>query len=364
MRRLAGVVLAVVLCAGCSQLDMGLRSDEPPWGEPYVRGERSSAQRRMERLGAALAAWEREGPPQTGEYLLGPGDVLEVGIFSLGAPGEVTTLRRTVARSGHVTLPYVGNVEAGGLSAQQFEERIKEAYAGTYLRQPQVTVNIVEHRSVPVVVTGAVGSPGLYYLKANRSSVLECLALAGGLDAKASDELLIVRHAEAATPPQPPPASQEPAPSAATDRQTTIPVDLAELIDEGNLVLNFPVRGGDVLIVPSRPKKYIYVLGYVRRPGAYELQEGSETDVLRAVAVGGGLTNTARSGNSFLIRQTPDGQRAIPVNMKKIARGELPPLMLRPGDTVVVGTTLVGKIAELVAPSMGASISATASATP
>jgi polysaccharide export outer membrane protein len=288
-----------------------------------------------------------------------------VSIFSLETPAGITRLTRTVSHDGNVALPWVGDIPAAGLSAPQLEERIKAAYAGSYLKQPQVTVNVEEYRSVPVVVTGAVDKPGLYFLKANRSSILECLALAGSLKSTAGDDLLILRsprsepaagRAQAGNPER---KTAGKAPAAA-ERETVI-VDLKQLIDQGNMLMNLQVRAGDVLIVPARARRYIYVLGYVQRPGAYELEEGIQLDALRAVALGGGPAGIARPSNTYLIRQTPGGQVATPVDLDEVARGRVPPLYLRPGDTLIVGTTTFGRMSQFLAPSMGASLSASAS---
>jgi polysaccharide export outer membrane protein len=262
----------------------------------------------------------------------------------------------------------VGEVAAAGLSTPQLEERLKEAYGGNYLKHPQLTVNVAEYHSVPVVVTGAVEKPGLYCLTSNRSTVLECLALAGGLKSTAADELLIIRGGESPSPAVSPGGSSltqaagKAGQPSAGQAQDTVPVDLKQLVEQGNMLMNLPVKAGDVLIVPSRARRYIYVLGYVNRPGAYELDEGSQMDALRAVAMGGGLAGIARPSNSFLIRETPPrGQTAIPVDLEEVARGVLPPLRLQPGDTLVVGTTAFGRMSQFIAPSMGATFSASAS---
>lgn len=369
MYRAAALLLLGGVVWGCSHLDFDMDSSEPAWGEAYLEDEGAGEYLRMERLAKALATWEKERGESPADYLLGTGDVLEVSIFALEVPDQLTVLTRTVSRHGFITLPWAGNVRASGLSASQLEERVKAAYAGTYLKQPQVTVHVAGYRSAPVVVTGAVDQPGLFFLTANRSTVLECLAMAGGLTITAGEHALIV-HGGNSLPltssdgSSADESARRAAASLADPDRTTTPVDLKELIDEGNMLLNLTVRGGDVLIVPPRVNSYIYVLGYVRRPGAYRLDEASRLDALRAVALGGGLATIARPSNSFLIRQTSDRQTAIPVNLKKIARGELPPLLLEPGDTLIVGTTTFGRMTEFLAPSMGATVSASAAVSP
>jgi len=343
----------VLLLAGCSHLDMDLEATGPAWGEgaTTVQAE-SPSDVRARNLAQALAAWRARQDAGEADYSIGPGDVLEVAIFALEKPGETTTLTRTVGADGTITLPWVKAVHVAGVSAAQAEERIRAAYDGRFLKDPQVTLSVLEFNSRSVVITGAVARPGIYGLKTNQTTVLECLSLAGGLSRDAGSELLVMRGAADAE-------------GAVGPEQNSITrVDLGLLLDEGNLVLNLPVGPGDIVTVPPRADEYVYVLGYVRRPGAYRLDRASRLDALRAVALGRGLMNTARASNSFLLRETPSGQQTIPVDLNKLARSEVPPLYLQPGDTLVVGTGFWGRVQEAVGPSMGASVSASANVAP
>jgi len=339
-----------------------------------VEPDKSDQQTRMERLAQALAAWKSEvGGEEAPDYLLGPGDVLEVGVFALESPGKTAALTRTVSQDGYITLPWVGGIPAVGLSARGLEETIKAAYAGRYIKDPQVTVTVTEHQSCAVVVTGGVTKPGVYYLTTNSSTVLAMLAKAGGLTEEAGDLLLMVRSGNAVA--QPPDLGQSPAedgalelgvdaaltaahqPAAAqTGGRKAVTIDLRQLVDEGNLVLNFKVGNGDIITIPPRAEQYFYVLGYVRRPGAFEIRDGLRVDTLRAVALAQGLSGAARAENSFLVRETAEGQKICPLDLTKIARGVRPPVYLQPGDTLVVGSSLLGRLSEFIRPTLGAGL--------
>lgn len=387
-------VLAVVVCVlavvvlGCSHQEFSrpalrrpatMLSDLFDSGKPYVEPGPSPTQRRMERLAQALAAWQAEAPREAPDYLIGPGDRLEVRIFALEAPNQTHLLKRTVSQDGYVTLPWVESVPAAGLSCRQLEGSIGAAYAGRYLKDPQVAVTVSEYRSCAVVVTGAVRRAGVYYLSTNRSTVLAVLAEAGGLRDDAGDELLVVRSGAPGAPgsqagPTTPMGGQGAeavvelvvgegvsAPSAGVSALTlsgvearTVTIDLEQLLDEGNLLLNLEVCSGDVITVPPRVERYVYVLGYVQRPGAFKMQDGVRVNALRAVALAGGLTETARAENSFLVRETAAGQRVVPVDLTKIARGVRPPLYLESGDTLVVGSSFMAKLTEFVRPTVRA----------
>ncbi len=334
-------VIVALACVGCSYLDMGVASDQPEWDESHALAEKSAARLRSERLARVLAVARAQSIAEAGDYVLGPGDVLEVGVFALEEPGTTTTLTCTVGHDGKIALPWVESVRVQGLTARQAAEAVRAAYDGKYLKNPQVTVAVTEHRSSVVIVTGAVNKPGVYPLEYNASTVLEVLALAGVAIREAGDEVLLLRGGD-----------------------EVIPIDLTELIDAANLALNLQVGDGDILIIPPQVKQYIYVLGYVRRPGVYKLENDTRVDALRAVAFGGGASATARAQNSYVIRETPVGQQTIPVDLRKIGRGKLPPFYMRPGDTLVVGTSGWARVSEFLRPSMGASVSASASVLP
>jgi polysaccharide export outer membrane protein len=383
-RSIGAIALSLVLL-GCSHQEFSrptLRSpaavvgDLLDSGKPYVEPGKSKTQMRMERLAEALAAWQTEPGHQAGDYLIGPSDVLDVDVFALEVPGETTTLRRTVFQDGYITLPWVGGLSAAGLTARELEGTIARAYAGRYIKDPQVTVTIAEYRSAPVVVTGAVAKPGVYYLTSGSGTVLALLAQAGGLSEEAGDELLVIRAGNsgplAGTPghtsgggsssdvvellvPEPSAqASGGDSPALSPSDRTAVVIDLKQLVDEGNLVLNLGIRSGDIVTVPRRLPEYVYVLGYVQRPGAYELKDRERVDALRAVALAGGLVPSARAENSFLVRETAKGQMVVPVDLTKLARGARPPLYVQPGDTLVVGSSTIAKMTEYIRPTVGA----------
>jgi protein involved in polysaccharide export with SLBB domain len=189
---------------------------------------------------------------------------------------------------------------------------------------------------------------------------------AGGLKEDASDEMIVIRGA--ALPEASPEsssnmvqkvsdASVSPALLAANNKNI-IPIDLRKLVDEGHLELNVSVRGGDIVTVRSSAQHFIYVLGYVQHPSSFELK-APQVDALQAVAMAGGLGPAARAENSFMVRQTPDGQSVVPLDLNKMAAGTVPPVSMQAGDTLVVGSGFWARLAEFVRPSvsMGGSYS-------
>ncbi len=109
------------------------------------------------------------------DYRIGAEDLLDVQVFG------VDQLSRTVRVNsrGLVSLPLIGVVAVGGMTAQEAEVAIAKLLAANYLQDPQVSVFIKEYTSQRVTIEGAVQKPGIYPLR-GETTLLRSLALAGG----------------------------------------------------------------------------------------------------------------------------------------------------------------------------------------
>jgi polysaccharide export outer membrane protein len=72
----------------------------------------------------------------------------------------------------------------------------------------------------------------------------------------------------------------------------------------------------------------------VNNPGSIELH--GPISALQALAMAGGFKDFANTKNIKVLRRTSRGQQTIAFNYKDALRGDGPPMMLQPGDTVVV----------------------------
>ena len=109
------------------------------------------------------------------DYRISPNDLVEVDIY--GVPDLKRAVR--VKPSGAVTLPLVGSITLGGLTAQQAEDLIAKRYGDSYLQDPQVAVIIREGTIRRITLDGAIGRPGIYPLT-GQVSLLQAIALGGG----------------------------------------------------------------------------------------------------------------------------------------------------------------------------------------
>lgn len=120
------------------------------------------------------AVAETDGP-----YLLDTGDRLR--IFVYGQPNLSRSY--TVDHDGRITVPLIGNVPARGKTTSQLEGAIKSRLGAEFVRDPQVTVDILQNR--PFFILGEVRSPGQYPYVSGMT-VETAVAIAGGYSERAS----------------------------------------------------------------------------------------------------------------------------------------------------------------------------------
>jgi polysaccharide export outer membrane protein len=167
-------------------------------------------------------------PPPAEEYVIGPGDVLEVMV----SPN--TNLSRTapVRPDGKISLPLINDVQAAGRTPSQLRDDITQRL-GPFVGAAEVTVSVNEINSFRVSVLGEVEKPGIYTLK-QQMSLVEVLALAGGLTPFAAPNRIVV-------------VRREPG-----GRVTRIGVRYGDLVKRGDERQNIWLRPGDTVLVPER----------------------------------------------------------------------------------------------------------------
>jgi len=194
------------------------------------------------------------------DYRIGPEDLLEISVF------EVEKLNKTVRVSsqGNISVPLLGVLRAKGLTANELERELRDLLGEKYLQDPQVSVFIKEYRSQRISVMGAVEKPGVYEV-GGRRTILDMLAMAGGLKEDSGHLLFLIR----------PPAAEGEASKEEKDFEGETPrtfvINLEELLVKGNLTLNLPLKHGDVINIPVAGKVFVggevWILGKGDRQG-------------------------------------------------------------------------------------------------
>ncbi len=265
----------------------------------------------------------------TRDYKIGPEDLLEINVF------EAEKLDKTVRVSaqGNINLPLLGVLRVKGLTAGETEKEIRDLLAEKYMQDPHVSVFIKEYRNQRISVVGMVEKPGVYDVTGQKT-VLDILALSGGLKEDAGQLLFLIR------PPNPeegnPGEKKESSDPAPQTGQTFI-IDLEELLIKGQLTLNVPTFNGDVINVPSSGK--IFVGGEVFKPGGYPLK-GKKLKVSQALALAEGVKPEGDGAGTKIFRYTGKGdeREVLNINVYSILNGQAEDPYLKENDLLIIPT--------------------------
>lgn len=258
------------------------------------------------------------------DYLLGPGDVIQVTVFGIE---DLKQKELTLDSDGKVSLPFINSVQLIGLTPREAEVKVSTLYEASVMKNPQVAVSVKEYRSQFINVLGAVFKPGTYQLT-RRAFLVDALAMAGGLLAEKAESKAFVHRAA---------LNSKAEEVSGVSKQESIEVDLVRLLEKGDIGLNVPIYAGDVISVPERVERFFYVLGDVNKGGAFEIKKGEKITLTKALASAGGLMPTAKGNKTAIMRTNPDGTTTqIPVDVKKLLKGQAPDTVLAQNDVVFV----------------------------
>jgi polysaccharide export outer membrane protein len=355
---------------------VGLRAQEYQ-GEPKSQGAEGSAataestedyNRKLERLREQFAQTRER---QTGDYRIGPQDLLDINIF------EAPELNRTVrvSENGEVSLPLLGGIHVVRLTARELENTLA-AKLREFLKDPHVSVMVTAIESHPVSVIGEVNKPGVFQVRGSKT-LLEMLSMAQGLAPDAGDEVLVMRNAgynrgqdnsaqamqaeadqaggKSTTGIKSLAASDDNVKNDAlnnnattstaetnvagtdrTPRGDTVAINLRHLLNSRDPRFNVPIYAGDIVKVTRAG--IVYVVGAVKKPGGFTVKGNEQMSLLKAIALAEGLSSTSSKGHTRIIRTDEgSGKRSeIPVELGKILDGKAPDMNLQAADIVFV----------------------------
>nr|WP_240609536.1 polysaccharide biosynthesis/export family protein [Phenylobacterium deserti] len=138
--------------------------------------------------GAASVAQAQEAGRAIADYRLGSGDKIRVITFG----EEALTGEFFVGGSGKVSFPLIGEVQAAGLSAPEFQRAVEAALKEGYLKEPRVSVEVLNYR--PFYILGEVTKPGEYPYT-NGLTVLNAVATANGFTYRANTKKVFIKRA-------------------------------------------------------------------------------------------------------------------------------------------------------------------------
>lgn len=226
-------------------------------------------------------------------YTIGPGDV--IGITVWGNPDFSTPTGNnanssnasgsgvsgfTVSARGTIQLPFVGNIQAAGLTQEELRDRVTTALR-SQVRNPEVTVEVKSFRSSRIYVDGEVGKPGRLAIDDVPMTLPEALERAGGITRQADRSAVSI-----------------------TRGLKTVRVNMEQLTSLGIDPQRIVLDSGDMVRVASLEDTRVYVLGEVSAPGVKPLRRG-KLSLLEALGDSGGVA--AASGDPrqvFVVRGT------------------------------------------------------------
>ncbi len=258
-------------------------------------------------------------------YVLGTDDQVVIHAPDLA---DISEKPHKIDRDGDLRLPMVGRVHAAGMTAEQLEIELATRLK-VYFYKPDVSVAVIDSRSQPVSILGAVVTGGVKQLEGGKT-LLEVLSAAGGLTPDAGPIVRIARRIE---------MGRIPLPEAADDSGgafSIVDLDAKALLDGRSPEKNINILSNDVISVPRA--EVVFVIGEVSKPGPVILSGARAISVMEAVSSSGGTLRTAAPNRVRILRRVPgqDNRLEMNVDLQRIMNGRAKDMALAPGDILVI----------------------------
>lgn len=246
---------------------------------------------------------------------LGPNDLLNISVYK--CPELTRTFR--VSSDGAIRLAMIKNpLPVVGKMPVEVESDIAKALVREQIMvEPLVTVTVVEYRSRPVAVTGAVKKPITFQVFGS-VRLLDAINRAEGLSTEAGTEVVVS-------------LPQADAKGAPIVRH----INVRDLFDKADPELNIVLHGGEEIRIPMYSR--IFVAGNVKKPGEVRIQDSSDTTVMKALAMSEGLL-TYSEKLAYIYRRVNDmgEKQEIPIELRKIIERKAPDVKLQANDILYV----------------------------
>ena len=169
---------------------------------------------------AAASAELSPGP----QYKMGPEDQIRISVWE----NAQLTLDLVVRPDGKISMPLIQDVTAEGKTAAELATEIQQKLTA-FIKEPQVSVILLQINAPKFYVMGNVTRPGTYPLRGD-TSILQALSLAGGFTQFASPRSIkLIRNT--------------------AGKQDVRKVNYYSMIDEDGEG-NYLLKSGDTIVVP------------------------------------------------------------------------------------------------------------------
>jgi len=222
------------------------------------------------------------------QYKVGVGDLIRVTVWDhpeLTNPAGNTTGQlqgQVVLPDGTFYFPFLNKVQAAGRTTDEIRVEMTRNLE-KFIRSPQVDVYIQPNgfRSQKVYVSGEVGQPGFFPISDVPTRLSDIISLAGGLNRDADLENITLQR----------------------DSRSYV-LNAYRMLYEGDLSQNVLLKQGDVVNIPDRRLKKVFLMGEVLQPSSFVMPTGKLTLAEVLSDVGGINQNTSNARQVYVIRQS------------------------------------------------------------
>jgi polysaccharide export outer membrane protein len=367
--RLIALAMVVVTLASCANMEPGMRlntagnapaGDEPAVQQPDVQLITASliARERVVRAQSArqdLAGLTGKAKP----YVIGNGDLVsvlvwnhpELNIAAAGAQALTiasaglrlneaqTPSAYVVDQNGQIQFPYIGAISIANMTELEARDRLAEKLIKS-IKQPDITLRVVQFRSKKVYIDGEVKSPGNQPIDDVPMTLPEALTRAGGLLPAADQSAIAVSRAG-----------------------VTYPINLPELVRQGSNPSDIVLADGDLVRVLNRSDNKVFVLGEVNAPRALPMVNGRMT-LTEALGEAGGLNQLSAAAKQVYVVRNANADKPAVFNLdaqSPVAMALADNFELNPRDVVFVDASGLARFNRIVTLILPNAASATAS---
>lgn len=224
------------------------------------------------------------------QYKVGVGDLIRVTVWDhpeLTNPAGNTTGQlqgQVVLPDGTFYFPFLNKVQALGRTTDEIRVEMTRNLE-KFIRSPQVDVYIQPNgfRSQKIYISGEVGQPGFFPITDVPTRLSDAISLGGGLSKEADLSGITLQR-----------------------KNQTYVLDAYRLLYQGDLSQNILLEHGDVINIPDRRLRKVFLMGEVVQPSSFVMPVGRLTLAEVLSDVGGINQNTANAQQVYVIRQLAD----------------------------------------------------------
>ena len=231
------------------------------------------------------------------EYLVGPGDILEITVWSIhelnrpqqsqGLPASGTV----VQADGSIFFPYVGLMTVDGASVPTIRDTLATKLKN-YFPDPQVEVRVIDFNARSALVTGAVDAPLRYPLGASPTHLVDIIGKAQLDRGNANTTQITLRRGK-----------------------KSYSINLDAYVEDGHISSNPMILDGDNIFIPTQDPEEVFVLGQVRKASSVDItnRDISLTQILSEA--GGVNIRDADARGVFVFRRSKDAMTVFQLDV-------------------------------------------------